>query len=327
MFNCEDCYFIVAINIRLLIYYRSPVAEFLLANGLSQSWLVGNTLVTVRTSGSTSEECTVCIEKRATVTANRAAERLRQLKLNEEREAMKQRKISDEKAMSLAKALEADKLQQVSSSPRKPEKARDGKKVESSHSLQHVPKDHGKTEKVIHHKEGRSEDSVKHSQPLLISGVVEVAATENMSQRKESRVDSAVEMTEESLKQIDTSSLLPGHLPDTQEENDTELKEKLTIEVQKAKSDKEQPTSEVNQSGNPSQPFPVMSESSSKIDVKGGKKISLVNRLALEQQEIEFGVMFSPTNYLLNEMSTAAESGLSATSSLELEKGTSYFSS
>ena len=268
----------------------------------------------------------MCIQKRVSVTANRAAERLRQLKLSEEREAMKQRMISDEKAMSLAKALEADQLQQVSNSPRKTEKVRDGKKVESSQSSQHMPKDHGKTEKVIDPKEGRSEDSVKHSQPLLISGVVEVAATENMSQRKESRVDSAVEMTEESLKQIDTSSLLPGHLPDTQQENDTELKEKATMEVQQVKSGKEQLTSDVNQSGNPAQPSPVISESSSKMDVKGGKKISLVNRLALEQQEIEFGGMFSPTNYFLNEMSAAAETGLSATLSLELEKGISHFS-
>lgn len=232
---------------------------------------------------------------------------------------MKQREISGEKAMSLAKALEADRLQKLSNSPRKSEKARESKKLESSQKPLHTPNDHGiQAEKVSVRREDRNEDTVRHSQPLLITGVVEVAATENMSQRKESRVDSATEMTEESLKQADARIFLPGQLPHMQEEHETETKQHPAMEVHQANSDTELPTADTNQLGNTCQLPLVVSESSSKIDVKKGQEISLVNRLALEQQEREFGRMFSPTNYLLDEMN------VSATSSLELGKGTSF---
>eukprot|EP00794_Sanderia_malayensis_P008869 gene8869-9818_t len=58
---------------------RSPVVEFLLSNGLSQSWLVGNTLVTVTTSSASSDDCPTCAAKRKRTAAERAAKKLRRL--------------------------------------------------------------------------------------------------------------------------------------------------------------------------------------------------------------------------------------------------------
>ena len=274
-------------------FSRSSVAQFLLANGSSQSWLVGNTLVTVTTSGS-SNDCAACVQKKAKQTANKAAAKLRLLNMSADE------MLESESELSLSRAIEAS----------------NGKT--NANVVEHVKMDHVSVSNTITDAGPKQKQPVKQpkrddepiaepkrypdpytkTQAVLVCDVIENEAVENIDQRKDSRVDSAVEVMEDSepYKNIDvideeTVSIHP-ELADGAHQELEKTEDELEVSVTACSSEE----------GSEESP-----------------EISLVNRLALEQQNV--GQMFSPTHYFLNEMSSLAERGISATSSMEFEKG------
>eukprot|EP00795_Rhopilema_esculentum_P009264 gene9264-16954_t len=278
---------------------RSSIVEFLLTNGLSQSWLVGNTLVTVTTSGSSSEMCVACNQRRAILTANKAAAKLRSQKLNEERRLKGDHQLAEEQESSLSLAVEAS-IAKASMGKASMTKASDGCSIMAENG---IPKESKKGQvrpelmqvstTVASGEKGRPRTDNKGSDTTTTSFEIK-SCEEAAGDRKESRVDSAVEMTEE-YESVKEGGLVTAELS-------------LPPEVK----------FEVSESPAAQSYLPLIEPDA--LPDETGNEISLVNRLALQEQDTSTGYVFSPTNYFLDEMGSLAETGISATSSMEFLK-------
>lgn len=267
---------------------RSPVADFLLSNGLSQSWLVGNTLVTVTTSGSSSNECPLCIQKKTKQAATKAAAKSRLLNVNADKMIENGSELPLSKAIDVIDAKinfleestnEATEKVDIASKQQEPSTLKDDVNETSFPSK----------EQLLTERESLSECKA-----------IDNEASISFDQRKNSRVDSAVEMMED----LEVPSKL---IDDVIEEEATSSK---VVEV----SDKATNQNDLE--------FAV-AESSHEEDSDVSLDISLVDRLALQQQHVN--KIFSPTSYFLNELSSLAEAETSATSSIEIDRGLCSF--
>ena len=250
---------------------------------MSQSWLVANTLVTVTTSGSSSIECAVCKQKKAKQTASKAAAKLRLLKTNIEAMHDSGNRPSLFPAINTSETRANEGAigrMQINNSKESGIKL--DPRLKQKESVESVLKDG--TDMAS---ESNSELSrYPQAQSLLACDVVESLAVENPDQRKTSRVDSALEMTEDS-----ESYKVKGITDDKRRSleragNNQQELEKVVLDIECSENENEKPC-----------------------------EISLVNRLALEQQNV--GHTFSPTDYFLNKMNTG-ESTIPLT---ETEKG------
>ena len=227
----------------------------------------------------------MCKQKKAKQTASKAAAKLRLLKTN--MEAMH----GSENKLPLSPAIVTGETKtnettlgrlQVNNSRESDIKAdpKDKQKV----SIKTALKD---GIDMVH--ESNSELSqYPQAQPLLVCNVVESLAVENPDQWKTSRVDSAMEMTEDSESYKVKEIINNKRRSSGQAEKNQQELEKNILDVEHSEKENEKQC-----------------------------EVSLVNRLALEQQII--GHTFSPTHYFLNEMNT--DTGKSTTSLIEAEKG------
>ena len=268
----------------MLIFFRSSVAQFLLANGSSQSWLVGNTLVTVTTSDSPLNECAVCKRRKARHDASKAAAKLRLFNTNIDS------MLETRSTLPLPQAVEAGDSKAGESCV---SRALPGSLREpcSSAGSSPVEKEFVKPAQKDWTDDPNSDLTPYHCvQPLVVCDIPESQAVENPVQWKDSRVDSAMEVTE------DTESYRISE--NTRDVNGTSERAENNQQNLRA------------------------AESVVETSKKEGEKVfvaSLVDRLALEQQDA--GHAFSPTHYFLNEMTSVVESGTQADSSMEVKEG------
>ena len=269
----------------LVFHFRSSVAQFLLANGTSQSWLVGNTLVTVTTSGSPLNDCTVCIQRKARHTASKAAAKLRLLTTSIENSDFSRSRPSLPQAVVGTEAdaieirtdhtLDSNAKQLINTVDMKPtlnESAKPLFKVgidkfpETSPAFSRYPQ----------------------TEPLPVCGVPESQAVENSDQGKHSRVDSAVEVREE----------------DESFKSKEMVRKELLEQVQQSQQNVQKTREGISNLEEKREMLP---------------EVSLVDRLVLEFEDPSHA--FSPTHYLINEKSSFVDTELSSTPSKRSEQG------
>jgi len=263
---------------------RSSVAQFLLANGSSQSWLVGNTLVTVTTSGSPLNDCAVCIQRKNRHTASKAAATLRLLTANTDNLDFSRSRPSLPQAVvgTEANVIEVCTDHTLDNSSKQLINAVDMKSTlnESAKPLLQVGLDEFPETTTAFSRYPQTES-------LPVCGVLESLAVENADQGKHSRVDSAVEVREEDesfkSKEVVRTELL-------------EQVQHSQPNVQRTKED-----------------FANLEEKREILP-----EISLVDRLVLEFEDP--GHAFSPTHYFINEKGSFVDTELSSTPSKSFEQ-------
>ena len=261
------------------------MAQFLLANGSSQSWLVGNTLVTVTTSGSPLNDCAVCIQRKNRHTASKAAAKLRLLTANTDNLDFSRSRPSLPQAVvgTEANVIEVCTDHTLDNSSKQLINAVDMKSTlnESAKPLLQVGLDEFPETTTAFSRYPQTES-------LPVCGVLESLAVENADQGKHSRVDSAVEVREEDesfkSKEVVRTELL-------------EQVQHSQPNVQRTKED-----------------FANLEEKREILP-----EISLVDRLVLEFEDP--GHAFSPTHYFINEKGSFVDTELSSTPSKSFEQG------
>ena len=246
-----------------------------------------------------------CNQRRAILTANKAAAKLRSQKLYEERRLKGDHQLPEEQESSLSLAVEASiakaSMAKASMAKASMAKASEGCSIVVENAIpKESKKGHVRPElmqvstTVASGEKGRPRTENKGCDTTTTSFEIK-PCEEAAGDRKESRVDSAVEMTEE-YESVKEGGLMRAELS---------LPPEVKFQVSE---------SPVARSHLP------LTESDTVPD-EAGNEISLVNRLALQEQDTSTGYVFSPTNYFLDEMGSLAETGISATSSMEFSKG------